>query len=165
MDGTCLTCPSGRQATPDRTSCERCPLAYAGQNGICALCPPGTAQKADQSGCSKCMPGSYRKQEIIAECLPCPVGMVSDSADEVRDECFCPSNKYDLLDADGVVSPIWCLPHGLQTAPHVLDENRISVKECTAGKSLCALPCLSKLLVLGFSRHADGARRLDSCQS
>ena len=129
VDGICLECPAGRQATPDRTSCDTCPVGFAGTNGRCDACMPGTAQKADQSGCYKCMPGTYRNMEVVSECMLCPEGMISDSADLARTECFCPGNKYDLLDRSGQVSPIWCLPNGLQTAPQQLDENRISVKD------------------------------------
>ena len=48
-----------------------CEKGHENQGGECVPCPEG--QDGDGiTGCSSCAPGTYRKNEHDAECIPCP---------------------------------------------------------------------------------------------
>ena len=132
--GTCQPCDSGQQPNSERTACNPCPVGWAGEKGKCTNCAPGRAPNVLQTSCDTCLEGTYRNAEVVAECLPCPEGMVTTSGATTVAACMCPAGKYDRLDSAGYESFVWCWPEGLSSpeVPQVIVENKASVAESEA---------------------------------
>ena len=142
--GFCTACPSGTMPNNEGTECDKCPLGYAGTNGICELCPAGSApQMPDQHACINCVEGTYRNDEQLNDCLKCTVTMTSPPSALTSGSCYCPEGTYDINDNRAKRSPIWCFPNGLQSSPHLLDENKISGPDIALGRRCIRCPgCL-----------------------
>jgi hypothetical protein len=132
LTGTCAKCEDGKHPNLKRTSCIPCAPGSAGQSGECKTCIAGKAQNAKQTACDTCLPETYRSDLGSEECALCPEGMTSDAGSVAESDCRCPEGQYDVQDAAGTYSPIYCWPSGLGGNAWVLDDNKISVGDIKA---------------------------------
>ena len=80
VDGICHHCRSGLMPTPTQTGCVTCPPGHIGYEGECMRCGIGTSPNPTQRECNPCAPGHAGRQGFCSRCSQVPFATVPATA-------------------------------------------------------------------------------------